>query len=274
VPKVRTYQFCLPASQIITTIQKKVTLGYREVILTGTKIGCYKDDGADLATLVEHILRDTKIERLRLSSLQPQEISPALLALWQDERLCPHLHLVLQSGSDTVLHRMRRRYSLNDYQKAISLIREAIPKVAITTDIIVGFPGESDAEFEQSYNFCRQATFANIHVFPFSPRPTTEAAKMPEQISDKVKKERTHRMVELAQTCRHNFQEQFLGQTTPVLWEKETKPGSGLYSGLTGNYIRVFTQSEKPLTNKIVKVNLAGFYNHGMWGKLVNENSG
>jgi len=166
---------------------------------------------------------------------------------------------------------MRRRYSLDDYQRAINLIRGAIPGVAITTDLMVGFPGESDEEFEQSYHFCQQAGFANIHVFPFSPRPGTLAARMPQQIDERVKKERKQRMLELAQECRHSFYQQFLGQVMPVLWEKETSLDSGIYSGLTDNYIRVFTQSYKSLTNKIVLVKLMGFHNQGMWGELVEN---
>jgi len=273
VPKVRNHQFCLPASEIISTIQEKVAMSYREVILTGTKIGCYKDDSTDLVSLIKHILSNTEIERLRLSSLQPQELFPALLALWQDKRLCPHFHLALQSGSDTMLKRMRRHYSRHDYRKVTELIRQTIPRVAITTDVIVGFPGESDEEFEQNYNFCHQVGFANIHVFPFSPRPGTEAAGMLDQVSDKVKKERTQRMLELSQSCRHSFREQFLGQTIDVLWEKETIPGSSLYSGLTDNYVRVFTQSEKSLTNKIAKVKLTAVHEQGMWGELVENSS-
>jgi threonylcarbamoyladenosine tRNA methylthiotransferase MtaB len=281
VPKVRPHEYSLPADQIIEEINQKVGMGYEEVILTGTKIGCYKDavlsaseeSDASLADLIKRILRDTNIKRLRLSSLQPQEISSKLLALWQDRRLCRHFHLALQSGSDTVLQRMRRRYSLDDYRKALDLIREAILSVAITTDVMVGFPGETDEEFEQSYHFCQQAGFANIHVFPFSSRPGTEAAKMLNQVKDRVKKDRTQQMLELSQSSRHNFCQQFLGQIMPVLWEKETDLGSGIYSGLTDNYIRVFTQSQKPLTNKIAPVKLLEFHNQRMWGELVSEDS-
>jgi len=272
VPKVRPHEYSLPASQIIDEVKQKVALGYKEVVLTGTKVGSYKDDGADLKDLVQRILTSTGIERLRLSSLQPSEISSEFLALWQDERLCRHFHLALQSGSETVLQRMRRSYTLDQYQRTINLIKEMIPEVAITTDIMVGFPGESDEEFEQSYSFCQQAGFANIHVFPFSSRPETAAAGMPEQIKDKVKRERNQRMLELSRSCRRRFCEQFLGQTMPVLWEQETSPGSGIYSGLTGNYIRVFTGSEKSLSNEITPVKLVGFHNQGMWGELVNEN--
>jgi threonylcarbamoyladenosine tRNA methylthiotransferase MtaB len=273
VPKVRPREYSLPASQIIDEVKQKAVLGYKEVVLTGTKVGSYKNDATDLRDLVQRILHDTGIERLRLSSLQPSEISSELLTLWHDERLCRHFHLALQSGSETVLERMRRSYSLDQYQRTINLIKEKIPEVAITTDIMVGFPGESDEEFEQSYSFCHEAGFANIHVFPFSPRPETAAARMPEQIKDKVKQERNQRMLELSRSSRRRFCEQFLGQTMPVLWEKETSPGSGIYSGLTGNYIRVFAGSEKSLSNEITPVKLVEFHSRGIRGEVMDENS-
>ncbi len=268
VPKVRPREYSLPAAQIIDEVKQKVAIGYKEVVLTGTKVGNYKDDCIDLRDLVQHILDETGIQRLRLSSLQPSEISPELLALWRDERLCRHVHLALQSGSETVLQRMRRNYSLEQYQKIINLIREKVPEIAITTDIMVGFPGESDEEFEQSYSFCRQAGFANIHVFPFSPRPETVAACTPEQIKYKVKQERNRRMLELSLNSEHRFREQFLGLTMPVLWEEEITPGSGIYSGLTSNYIRVYVRSEKSLRNAITTVTLLEFRNGAIQAEL------
>jgi threonylcarbamoyladenosine tRNA methylthiotransferase MtaB len=271
VPKVRPREQSLPTSRIIDEVKQKVALGYKEVVLTGTKVGSYENDGVDLTNLIQRILRDTGIQRLRLSSLQPSEICLELLALWHDERLCRHFHLALQSGSQTVLQRMKRSYSLDQYQRTINLIREEIPQVAITTDIIVGFPGESDAEFEQSYAFCQQAHFASIHVFPFSRRPETAAAGMPEQIKDQVKQERNQGMLELSRSSQRRFCEQFLGQTIPVLWEKETSPGSGIYSGLTSNYIRVFAHSEKSLSNEIAPVELVAFHKQGIWGQLADE---
>jgi threonylcarbamoyladenosine tRNA methylthiotransferase MtaB len=272
VPKVRPREYSLPSSQIIDEIKQRVALGYKEVVLTGTKVGSYNDDGTNLKDLIQLILDDTGVERLRLSSLQPSEISSEFLALWQDERLCRHFHLALQSGSETVLQRMRRSYSLDQYQRTINLIKEKIPEVTITTDIMIGFPGESDEEFEQSYSFCQQVSFANIHVFPFSPRPETAAVRMPKQMKDKVKQERNRRMLELSRSSRHRSREQFLGQTMQVLWEKETSPGSGIYSGLTGNYIRVFAHSKKSLSNEITPVRLVEFHNRGIWGETVDEN--
>jgi threonylcarbamoyladenosine tRNA methylthiotransferase MtaB len=271
VPRVRHHEHSLSASQIIEDVKQKIAIGYKEIVLTGTKVGAYKDGDNNLRKLVQRILTSTGIKRLRLSSLQPSELSPEFLALWQDTMLCRHFHLALQSGSDTVLQRMKRSYSLNQYQRALNMIKDAIPDAAITTDIMVGFPGESDEEFEQSCSFCRQAGFANIHVFPYSPRPGTAAAGMSEQIRYEVKQERNRRMLELSRSSQRRFCEQFLGQTMQVLWEKETSPGSGIYSGLTGNYIRVLASSEKPLDNEIASVKLVGFRNRGMWGILTRR---
>jgi threonylcarbamoyladenosine tRNA methylthiotransferase MtaB len=273
VPSVRPHEYSLPSSRIIDEVNQKVALGYKEVVLTGTKVGSYRDGDTDLRDLVRCILAGTGIERLRLSSLQPSEISSEFLALWQDERLCRHFHLALQSGSETVLQRMKRSYSLDQYQRTLDLTKD-VPEVAITTDIMVGFPGETDEEFEQSYSFCRQAGFANIHVFPFSSRPETAAARMPEQVKDRVRAERNQRMLELSRNSRRRFCEQFLGQTMPVLWEKETSSGSGIYSGLTGNYIRIFVRSEKSLSNEITPVKLVELHSQGIWGEVIDENPG
>jgi threonylcarbamoyladenosine tRNA methylthiotransferase MtaB len=270
VPRVRTDEYCVHPVEIIKGIKARLAAGYKEIVLTGTKIGCYKSDGMNLRHLVELVLRDTDVERLRLSSLQPQEISPQLLTLWQDERLCRHFHLALQSGSDGVLQRMNRGYSPDDYRRAVSLIREAVPRVAITTDVMVGFPGETDEEFEQSYRFCQEAGLANIHVFPFSPRPETQAEAMPNQVKDRAKKERAQRMLELARECRHRFCQSLTGQTMSVLWEKEVGTGEGIYSGLTDNYVRVFVHSVNELSGKIAPVRMAGFNEQGLVGEVVS----
>lgn len=268
VPRVRPREYSLPLSHIIEEVRQRIALGFKEIVITGTKIGSYAQNGVRLKGLVQHILDDTSVQRLRLSSLQPLEISPELLTLWRDERLCQHFHLALQSGSDSVLRRMRRGYSLEDYRRALDMIKEHVPQAAITTDIMVGFPGETEAEFEQSYSFCQQAAFANIHIFPFSPRPGTVAEKMPNQIREKTKKARSQKMLELARSCRRQFCQQLLGQVMPVLWEQETSSGSGVYSGLTSNYVRVYARSEKPLINQITSVKLTGFYQQGMWGEI------
>jgi threonylcarbamoyladenosine tRNA methylthiotransferase MtaB len=273
VPRVRTYEYSVPIPQIIKEIRKKVSLGYKEIVLTGTKIGCYRDNSNELERLIDCILSDTDIRRIRLSSLQAKEITPQLLALWRDNRLCRHFHLALQSGSNTVLHRMRRRYSVDAYQKVVRLIKKNIADVAITTDIMVGFPGESSKEFEESYLYCKQLGFAAIHVFPFSIRLGTEAADMSGQIDDKVKKERAHKMLELANYCRQSFYTKYSGRIMSVLWEKEIVSGEGIYSGLTDNYIRVFTRSGISLTNRITLAKLERVYRNGIWAEIKRNES-
>jgi threonylcarbamoyladenosine tRNA methylthiotransferase MtaB len=198
VPYVRAGESSVPAGEIITQIKEKYAAGFKEVVLTGTEIGAYEREGIDLKELLRLILAETKIHRIRLSSLQPHHISPSLVSLWADPRLCPHFHLSLQSGSDAVLKRMNRRYSITAYRRAVTLLRDAVPDVAVTTDVIAGFPGETDTEFEATLDFCRKMQFARIHVFPFSPRPGTAAALMTGQVSDAVKKERNRQMLALA----------------------------------------------------------------------------
>jgi threonylcarbamoyladenosine tRNA methylthiotransferase MtaB len=271
VPGVRGREHCLPMADIINEVKARVAAGYKEAVLTGTKIGDYEHNRANLKQLVEQVLAVTGVERLHLSSLQPQEISPELLSLWQDARLCCHFHLALQSGSDAVLGRMRRSYSAEDYRQAVSLIRKAVPDVAITTDIMVGFPGESAEEFEESYRFCEEIDFANIHVFVYSARPGTPAARMVGQVNDRLKKERSLRMLELAQRSARKFHQRFLGWDMTVLWEKEVALGSGVYSGLSHNYIRVFTQRSKPLTNQLCSARLVRLHKQGLWGEVAGE---
>ena len=271
VPRVRGEGRCLPVENVINEVKEMVSAGCKEVVLTGTKIGSYKYNGSDLRHLVEQILANTDVNRLHLSSLQPQDISPELLSLWRDSRLCRHFHLALQSGSEAVLGRMRRRYSVDDYRQAVYSIRKAVPDVAITTDVVVGFPGETLEEFEESYRFCEEIDFANIHVFSYSSRPGTLAARMSEQVSDKLKKERSLRMLELARRSLRRFCQRFLGQNMTVLWEQEVAQGGGVYSGLSQNYIRVFTRSSEPLTNQFCSVRLIRLHNNGLWGEIIGE---
>ncbi|MBA7478339.1 Threonylcarbamoyladenosine tRNA methylthiotransferase MtaB [subsurface metagenome] len=265
VPLVRSREESLPPDQIVAEVKHRLAQGYKEVVLTGVKIGAYSYHSANLKGLLEHILTETDVTRLRLSSLQPQEISPELIGLWDNTRLCPHFHLSLQSGSQGVLNRMQRRYTISDYEQSVSLIRATVPAAAITTDVIVGFPGETDAEFEESYEFCRQVAFARIHVFTYSPRQGTQAANFPNQVTAQVKKQRSQRMLALADESALNFRQQFLCQVMPVLWEQKT---SGTWSGYTPNYIKVYTESEKDLTNALLPVKLVEIYKDGVWGEI------
>jgi len=254
VPLVRGREKSIPIDHIVGEVKHRVSQGYKEVVLTGTKIGSYDYNGVNLVKLLQHILTETNVERLRLSSLQTKEISPELVGLWRNARLCRHFHLSLQSGSDGVLRRMKRGYTVGGYLEAVALIRDMVPGVAITTDIIVGFPGETEAEFRESYELCRRMGFARIHVFPYSPRCGTQAARMPDQVGDRVKRERSQRMLALARESAQNFKQGFLGETMTVLWGKRS--GDSTWTGLTDNYIRVYTKSSEDLTNKLLPVAL------------------
>jgi threonylcarbamoyladenosine tRNA methylthiotransferase MtaB len=265
VPYVRSREQSVAADNILALVKGFVANGYREVVLTGTEIGAYKNNDVDLGGLIKRILAETPLPRLRLSSLQPHQVSPDLIKLWQDSRLCPHFHLSLQSGSGAVLKRMNRRYSIAEYKGAVKLIRDNVPDAAITTDVIVGFPGETDAEFKETLDFCREMQFARIHVFPFSLRPGTAAASMPDQIADAVKKERSNLMLALSKESVKAFQQLFIGKTLDVLWEGQSR---GVWSGLTGNYIKVYAKSADVLTNLILPVKLTRLYRDGVWGEV------
>ncbi|MFC1963801.1 tRNA (N(6)-L-threonylcarbamoyladenosine(37)-C(2))-methylthiotransferase MtaB [Chloroflexota bacterium] len=266
VPLVRCGESSVPAKQVIDEVNRRVAEGYWEVVLTGTKVGAYHDGTVDLATLLKRVLGTTGVPRLRLSSLQPYEITEELIGLWQDKRLCPHFHLSLQSGSDAVLHRMKRRYTRGEFARTVNLLREIIPDVAITTDIIAGFPGETEAEFADSYHFCRRTGFARIHVFPYSSRPGTEAAGMTGMVSACLKKEREQQLLVLAAESARNYMRQFKGRILPVLWEKET---AGVWSGLTGNYLRIFTRSSSDLSNQLLPARFTEVNGDGVWGELI-----
>ena len=265
VPFVRGREKSLPPKQILNEIKQRVIQGYNEIVLTGTEIGSYYYTRSNLKGLLKKILNNTDISRIRLSSLQPQQISEELISLWKDRRLCPQFHLALQSGSDSVLKRMKRHYSTGDYFKAVSLIRNLLPDAAITTDIIVGFPGETDEEFMESYNFCRQIGFSRIHVFSYSQRSGTEAARFSNQLKAPVKKQRSQKMLVLAEESARNFSRQFFNKTMTVLWEQQSR---GIWSGYTENYIKVYIKSDDDLTNEILPVKLVEIYKDGVWGEV------
>jgi len=254
---------------ILADVKGKAARGHREVVLTGTKLGDYHWNGhgsARLPELIRRILAETSVERVRLSSLQPADLTPDFLELWQDDRLCPHLHLPLQSGSDTILRRMHRPYPLAEYETAVCRAREAIPDLSITTDVLVGFPGEGDCEFEESYQFCESIRFAGIHVFPYSKRPGTSAAAMPGQIDDKTKKQRSARMMALGKRSAGRFRSQFLGRTMTVLWEDTSS--DGLWSGRTANYLRVYAKSGERLSGRVLAARIIEEYADGLGGEI------
>ena len=249
-------------------IDSLVTQGYKEIVLTGSNIGAYQRNGVDLFQLVQMILTRTPVERLRLTSLQAQEITPELIALLRDSRLCRHVHLPLQSGSDAVLHRTRRRYNVGDFRNAVHLLRHSIPDVAITTDLIVGFPGETEVEYAETEALCKDIGFARTHLFPYSPRPGTAAASLPQRVDPKLVRARLAKMQEIARQSSQQFKEHFVGKFLSVLWERPVKGTSDLWSGLTDNYIRIFVRTDRDLSNQIILTRLVNTDTKGAWGEL------
>ena len=238
VPRVRGRERSIPAETIVTNVNQLAELGCSEVVLTGTQLGTYGFDleQIDLAGLLRRIMRETSMPRVRVSSLQPLEISTDLLSVWAESggRLCPHFHIPLQSGSDPVLARMRRRYNSEQFLAAVARVRSAAPECSVTTDVIAGFPGETDADHEATVALVRESQFTNAHVFPFSKRPATSAAHFEDQIDAAT---RAHRAAEIRQiTARQatQFRLASIGQLRLVLWE-----GSRGATGLTDNYLRV-----------------------------------
>lgn len=268
VPRVRGPETSTPPERIISKLRKCSAEGVQEIVLTGTRIGAYRYEGG-LEGLLRRLLDETAIPRIRISSLEPDELSPSLLDLWRtNERLCRHLHMALQSGSDSVLTCMQRGYTGESYRKAVRAVREAIPDIAITTDVIVGFPGETAEAFEESYRFCEEMAFAGIHVFPYSDRSGTPATALEGKVPEGIKNERTRRMLDLSQRSAQAFRRRFRGKVLPVLWEEQK---NGVWTGYTSNYIRVFARSDRPLANRLVLARLGEEYHQGLWGEVSDE---
>jgi threonylcarbamoyladenosine tRNA methylthiotransferase MtaB len=239
VPYVRGGSRSRSIASIVDHIGRKVRAGFQEIVLTGVHLGDYHPEGdekRDLGDLVATLLRETDIARIRVSSLEPEDFRLEWLELWKNPRMCRHLHLPMQSGSDNILRRMARRYKSARYHTIITTARQLVPGIAISTDIITGFPGETDDDFEQTYQLAAELQFAKLHVFRFSPRQGTAAARMRGQIRDEVKKARSERLLALNEGDSRRFREQFLGQTAQVLIESYKH---GYWEGLTDNYLRV-----------------------------------
>jgi threonylcarbamoyladenosine tRNA methylthiotransferase MtaB len=266
-----------PRRDVLAEVEARVAAGYQEVVLTGVHIGAYGRDSGhqgdeSLWGLVEAILMRTHVRRLRLSSIEPWDLDPDCFRLWEDSRLCRHLHLPLQSGCDATLQRMGRSYTAGRFAALVEAAREAISDVAITTDVLVGFPGESEAEFKESLRFVKAMGFARTHVFKYSARPGTPAATMPDQVPPPVKKARSRAMMEAGRRSAEAFWRAFLGRTLEVLWEGQRKGSESeqkaLWSGLTDNYLRVRTQEGRDLSNTITRTKLIAWDGDGMWGEV------
>ncbi len=266
-----------PVTDILSDIQSALAGGTKEVVLTGVHLGSWGYDfDAHLRDLVLAILRETDVPRLRLSSLEPWDLDEKFFSLWDSSpgsgRLMPHLHLPLQSGCESTLRRMARKTTPVSFRALVAVARQVIPDVALTTDIIAGFPGETDDEFGESLDFVREMDFAGGHVFTYSPRPGTGAARMKGQVRSEIRKQRNHILHEVLEKSARAYRQRFVGQTIPVLWESTSEMGEWGWrmEGLSGNYLRVNAFASSPRWNVIDRVKIDECDGNRVNGVIVN----
>ena len=240
-------------------VQRLTEAGYKEIVLIGIHLGCYgkeMKDGTTLYDAVQAALSVPALQRLRLGSLESVEVEERLLDLMEtDKRLCPHLHLPLQSGCDKVLKEMHRPYDTSKFKTLLDQIRKKVPGIAVTTDVIVGFPGETETDFAATCDFVKQCGFAKMHIFPYSKRKGTPAAARQDQIPEPVKKQRAEKLAELDRQMQQAYFAQNIGKRHTVLVEQPIGT-TGLVEGLTENYIRVEFQGEPDLCGKMTDIKI------------------
>lgn len=261
-----------PLDSILKEATKLSNEGFKEVVLTGIHLGLYgsdfKEEGPRLFDVIFQLAKIDGIKRIRLSSIEALELSDEFIeGLSEIKNFCHHFHIPLQSGSDSVLKRMNRRYNTEEYMERIEAIRQKMPDVSITTDVIVGFPQETEEEFAETFNFIRQAEFAKLHVFPFSPREGTPASRMPNPVKKAVKEERAHRLISLSKELERNFRKKFLGRTMEVLFEEAVDENA--YEGYTENYMKVVASSRENLHNRILPVLLKQNSSEYLIGEII-----
>ncbi len=246
-------------ADLVAEVNTLAEKGFQEAVLTGVHLGGYGHDlDTDLSELVHTLLRETSIPRLRLSSLEPWDLPKNFAELWDSPRLMPHLHLPLQSGSDTVLRRMSRRCFTDEFRELCTRLRSNVPDLNITTDLIVGFPGETEEEFAESLEYVEEIGFGHMHIFGFSPREGTRAEKLPGRINGNIIRERSRAMHRVAARMKEAHMQRYLGTERSVLWEagREQDDGTTFVQGYTDNYLRVAT-SAAGLDNRITPATLA-----------------
>lgn len=270
IPYARGHVRSRPLESIFAETKRLVAEGFKEIVLIGIHLGAYGFEtggGKKLSDAVKTVLAVEGVQRLRLGSLESIELEDELITLFnKDQRLCRHLHLPLQSGCDKVLYEMRRPYTAEAYMGLLEKLRKQIPDIAVTTDIIVGFPNESEADFGETLAFVEQAKFSDVHIFPFSVRKGTPAASMPGQITREEKNRRGKLLDSVVQKNRHDFLQTFVGKKVEVLFEQETD--NGLLAGLTENYVKVYAKAETGLLGEIATVKIKAEKAGELYGEL------
>ncbi len=257
---------------IISEIRKLAENGFKEIVLTGIHIASYGKDlkGLQLLDVIEKANKVDGIKRIRLGSLEPTIINEEFMERYKNQsKTCNHFHLSLQSGSNTVLKRMNRKYTVEEYSDKVDIIRKYMPKSSITTDIIVGFPGETDLEFTETCEFVNKIGFSKVHVFKYSPREGTKAASYKNQVHGNVKSLRSSKLIDIAEKNALTFNKSFIGSTMDVLFEEKSKLNNEYYEGYTTNYLRVTALTDKSPEGKILPVRINAINNEVLQGKIV-----
>ena len=263
IPYLRGRSRSRKAADIISEAKSLAANGYKEIIITGIDISDFEEEGykkgaESLMYLIEEISKTGGIERIRLGSLECAAVTESFIeGVSRIPQFCPHFHLSLQSGSAGVLKRMNRKYTPDEYYEKVNLIRKYYPDAAVCTDIIAGFPGETDEEFEETCAFVRKISFSRSHVFKYSKRKGTRAADMPGQVDGAVKSERSEILLEITDKLRYGYEERFIGRPVPVLFEELTD--DGFYTGFTPEYVKIVVKSDADLVNEIIPVMPKGF---------------
>jgi threonylcarbamoyladenosine tRNA methylthiotransferase MtaB len=280
IPWARGLMRSRDPQEVIRQAQQLVDAGYKEIVLTGIHTGGYGEDMKDynLAMLLKDLEEQVAgLKRLRISSIEASQITDEVIEVMdQSKVVVRHLHIPLQSGSNTVLKRMRRKYTMEFFAERLDRLKEALPGLAVTSDVIVGFPGETEEEFMETYNFIKEHKFSELHVFPYSKRTGTPAARMDDQIDEEIKNERVHRLIALSDQLAKEYASQYEGEVLEVIPEESFKDSSdnNLFVGYTDNYLKVVFPATEEMIGQIVKVKItkAGYpYNEGQFVKVLDE---
>lgn len=255
-----------PVDDVINEINKIVSNGYLEVVLTGIHTGKYNDNGINFTNLVKLILEKTNVERLRISSIELNEITDEFLELLKDNKvLAEHLHLPLQAGSNHILKLMNRHYSREEFIDKILKIKEIKPNISITTDIIVGFPEETDEDFDETLDLCKEVKFAKIHAFPFSLRKGTKAESL-KQVNDSIKSERMSQILSLNTVLEEEYNKKFINTLQQVIIETQH---DNYLVGHTSNYLEVYIDFKEKMIGKMVEITIFDYKNGHLFGKIM-----
>jgi len=280
IPWARGLMRSRDPKEVIRQAQQLVDAGYKEIVLTGIHTGGYGEDMKDynLAALLRDLESQVRgLKRIRISSIEASQLTDEVIDVIDKSNLVVrHLHIPLQSGSNTVLKRMRRKYTMEFFAERLELLKKALPGLAITSDVIVGFPGETEEEFLETYNFIKKHMFSELHVFPYSKRTGTPAARMQDQIDENIKNDRVHRLITLSDQLAKEYASIFENEVLEVIPEERYKenPESGLYEGYTDNYLKVVFPASEDMIGKLVKVKItkAGYpYNEGQFVRVMDD---